>query len=83
MDNDESQPLFHRIMQADIKHPEVKQRLKEAGSSLVEVARELGVASSTVTIVSQGHRMSHRVLSAIAAKLNDEPEDLWPSRYKN
>ena len=70
-------------MQADIKHPEVKQRLKEAGSSLVEVARELGVTSSTVTIVSQGHRTSHRVLSAIAAKLDDEPEELWPSRYED
>jgi len=62
-------------------HEEIKFRLRMAGSSLSEISRELGVAQSTVTIVSQGHRTSRRIMEAISAKLDCQPVDLWPSKY--
>ncbi|SEP72877.1 Winged helix-turn-helix DNA-binding [Solimonas aquatica] len=58
-------------------------RLRIAGSSLAEVARDLGVAGTTVTSVSQGYRRSRRIETAIAAKLSVRPEELWPDRYPN
>lgn len=56
-------------------------RLRLAGSSLAEVARELSVAGTTVTSVSQGYRRSRRIESAIATKLGVQPGSLWPDRY--
>ncbi len=56
-------------------------RLRLAGSSLADVARELGVAPTTVTSVSQGMRRSRRIEAAIAGKLNEAPAQLWPERY--
>ncbi|TXH04647.1 MAG: hypothetical protein E6R07_07290 [Nevskiaceae bacterium] len=58
-------------------------RLRLAGSSLADVARELGVAGTTVTSVSQGYRRSRRIESAIATKLGVTPRSLWPERYPN
>lgn len=55
--------------------------LRVAGSSLAEVARELGVTGTTVTSVSQGYRRSRRIESAIASKLGVAPGSLWPDRY--
>lgn len=62
-------------------HERIKMRLRLAGSSLADVARELGVAGTTVTSVSQGYRRSRRIEAAIAAKLGMKPGDLWPGRY--
>lgn len=62
-------------------HERIKMRLRLAGSSLADVARELGVAGTTVTSVSQGYRRSRRIEAAIAAKLGVRPADLWPERY--
>lgn len=56
-------------------------RLRLVGSSLSQIARELSVAPTTVTSVSQGHRRSRRIESAIAAKLNILPQALWRDRY--
>lgn len=63
------------------RHERIKVRLKRAGSSLAEIARELGVTGSTVTSVSQGYRRSRRIERAIADKLRETPERLWPDRY--
>jgi Ner family transcriptional regulator len=63
------------------QHERIKMRLRLAGSSLAEVARDLGVAGTTVTSVSQGYRRSRRIESAIAAKLGVQPGSLWPDRY--
>ena len=63
------------------RHERIKMRLRVAGSSLSSVARELGVAPTTVTAVSQGHRRSRRIELAIASKLNETPARLWPERY--
>lgn len=63
------------------QHERIKMRLRIAGSSLAEVARELAVAGTTVTSVSQGYRRSRRIEMAIASKLGVSPVDLWPDRY--
>jgi len=42
-------------------HADLKQRLRQTGSSLTDIANKLGVLQSTVTVVSQGYRKSHRI----------------------
>lgn len=56
-------------------------RLRLAGSSLSQIARDLGVRPTTVTSVSQGMRRSRRIEDKIASVLATEPEKLWPERY--
>lgn len=69
-------------MQADVeKHEKIKMLLRLAGSSLSQIARELSVAPTTVTTVSQGYRRSKRIETAIAAKLGLDPSELWRERY--
>lgn len=63
------------------QHEEIKMRLRVAGSSLAQIARDLDVAATTVTSVSQGYRRSRRIENAIAAKLGMLPEALWRDRY--
>ncbi|HET7662352.1 MAG TPA: helix-turn-helix domain-containing protein [Rhodanobacteraceae bacterium] len=63
------------------QHERIKMRLRLAGTSLADVARELGVTSTTVTSVSQGARRSRRIEALIAAKLQTTPQRLWPDRY--
>lgn len=65
----------------ETRHVEIRNRLRLAGTSIAGLAREIGVAPATVTIVSQGHRTSHRIQSAIARKLGLLPEELFPERY--
>jgi Ner family transcriptional regulator len=69
------------VKQAQEQHERIKMRLRLAGSSLACVARELGVAATTVTSVSQGARRSRRIEALIAAKLGLRPAQLWPDRY--
>lgn len=63
------------------KHERVKYELRVAGTSLADISRELGVYQSSVSAVSQGHRRSHAIQSAIAEALGTQPELLWPERY--
>lgn len=56
-------------------------QLRLAGSSLAEIARELDVAATTVTCVSQGYRRSRRIEAAIAQKLAISVDELWRDRY--
>lgn len=63
------------------RHEIIKMRLRLAGSSLAQIARELGVAPTTVTTVSQGYRRSRRIERAIAHALCVQPESLWSDRY--
>lgn len=58
-------------------------RLRLAGSSLANIARELSVARASVTAVSVGTHRSRRIEAAIAAKLGETPQQLWPERYAN
>lgn len=69
-------------MQASLRqHERVKAGLRLHGSSLAIIARELGVAPTTVSIVSQGYRRSRRIEAAIASALGLQPEAVWPERY--
>jgi Ner family transcriptional regulator len=63
------------------RHERIKMRLRLKGSSLAQIARELGVTPTTVTIVSQGFRRSRRIEMAIATHLDVAPAQLWPERY--
>ncbi|WP_404818262.1 helix-turn-helix domain-containing protein [Roseobacter sinensis] len=63
------------------RHNGIKKRLREVGSSLSQIASELGRTNSTITVVSQGYRRSHSVQAAIAYKLGLTPEELFPERY--
>lgn len=67
---------------AQRQHRRVKESLRLRGSSLSAIARQLDVSASTVTIVSQGHRRSHRIESAIAEALGLTPAEVWPDRYR-
>ena len=70
-------------MNVDLElHEYLKMRLRILGSGITALAAEIGVSASSVTTVSQGYRTSHRIQSAIAEKLNVEPEELFPDRYK-
>ena len=69
------------MIDAKANHERVKAALAVKGATLAQVARELGVAASTVTIVSQGDRRSRRVETAIARAAGTEPASLWPERY--
>ena len=63
------------------RHERIKLRLRQAGTSLADVARELGVRPTTVTSVSQGYRRSRRIEELIATKLSTTAALLWPDRY--
>jgi lambda repressor-like predicted transcriptional regulator len=58
------------------QHERIKMQLRLVGSSLADVARELGVRATTVTCVSQGYRRSRRIEAAIADKLGLLPDTL-------
>ncbi|PZX10950.1 Nlp family transcriptional regulator [Palleronia aestuarii] len=63
------------------RHETIKRRLKQRGTSLAQVARDLEVLPSTVSIVSQGHRKSDRIQRAIALRLDTTAEALFPEKY--
>jgi lambda repressor-like predicted transcriptional regulator len=67
----------------DRQHARIKSALALRGENLSSIARALGVAPGTVSIVSRGFRRSRRIELAIAEALNCRPADLWPDRYPN
>lgn len=64
------------------RHDRIKGALRQAGSSINALAVEIGVAPSTITIVSQGHRTSDRIQTELAQKLGTTAEKLFPERYR-
>jgi Ner family transcriptional regulator len=58
----------------------IKAQLRTRGTSLSQIARELGLKPSTVSSVLVGAR-SLNVEQAIATALNTKPELIWPERY--
>ncbi|UWR60197.1 helix-turn-helix domain-containing protein [Phaeobacter inhibens] len=64
------------------KHERIKFELRLAGSSLADISRELGISQAAVSTVSMGWRRSRKIQSAIAVRLGQEPEQLWPKRYR-
>lgn len=63
------------------KHEIIKGMLQLKGTSISEVARSLGVAPTTVTVVSKGGRRSKRIEAALAEAIGSTPEVVWPERY--
>lgn len=69
-------------MSVDLQHHELlKFKLRSVGSSLTDISNRLGVSQSTVTVVCQGYRRSHRIQTAIAERLGTTPQRLFPDRY--
>lgn len=56
-------------------------RIHKAGTSFAQIARDIGVAPATVTVVSKGRR-SANVEQALAAALGLTAEELFPDRYR-
>lgn len=56
----------------------VRERRKQRGLSLLELALRSGVAPSTLSLVERGKRCTQETASRIAAVLNTEPRTLWP-----
>lgn len=82
MSNKIVQELTPTAMKHDLQqHELIKFQLRLCGSSMAKVARQLGVSQSSVTVVSQGYRRSHRIQSEIAGMLGMSPEELFPDRY--
>ena len=63
------------------QHELLKFLLRRAGSSMAAIARKLCVSQSSVTVVCQGYRRSHRIQTAIADQLGTTPQQLFPDRY--
>lgn len=63
------------------RHEMTKATLKISKSSMSDIAREIGVSHSSITVVSQGYRRSARIEAAIASKLGMTAAELYPERY--
>ncbi len=54
----------------------VKARLREEGSSLAQVAKDLGVTPSAVTHALSGRHRSPLIIQAIAARIGVDPDEI-------
>lgn len=63
------------------RHTKIKAALSLKGRTLSDIARDLDVAPTTISIVSRGFRRSRRIEAAIAQELGLSTEELWPERY--
>lgn len=61
-------------------HEYLLYRIRKAGTSFAQIARDIGVAPATITVVSKGRR-SENVERALAAALGLSAEELFPARY--
>lgn len=69
-------------MDDEFCHEMIRARLRLAGTSFSDIARELSITPASVSLVSQGRRRSRPVQQAIAEKLDTTPERIWPERYR-
>ena len=63
------------------RHADIRKRLGAVGLSISALAKTVGVAPETITIVSQGYRRSRRLEKELAFALGTTPEQLFPERY--
>lgn len=62
-------------------HETLKGRVRLCGSNYSKISRTVGRSAAFVTLVSQGHRVSHEVQLAIADCLSVTPQEIFPGRY--
>ena len=62
------------------KHEFLKFRLRQRGTSMAQIARELEITQGSVTVVSQGYRRSRRIEAALAEALGVTAQELFPDR---
>ncbi|WP_298976250.1 helix-turn-helix domain-containing protein [uncultured Roseobacter sp.] len=65
-----------------IAHERLKAELKVRGTSLAQLARDLGVSGTSMSLVSLGKHRSRRIEKAIADVMQMTPEELWPDRHR-
>lgn len=69
-------------MDDEFCHEMIRARLRLAGTSSSDIARELGKTPASVSLVSQGRRRSRKIEQTIAEKLDTTPKNIWPDRYE-
>lgn len=63
-------------------HPEdIKASIRKGGANSAQIARELQVSKSTVTLVIQGRSKSTRIARRICELSGLDPDVAWPGRY--
>ncbi len=62
-------------------HERLKAELRIRGTSLAQIARELGVTDSALSLVGKGFHRSRRIEKALADAVDSMPEALFPDRY--
>ena len=67
---------------AFVQHERLKAELRIRGTSLAQIARDLGVSETSMSLVGRGKHRSRRIERAIAEALGTSPEELYPERYK-
>lgn len=59
----------------------IKAALHLRGSSYSDIARQIEVTTSAVSLVARGRSRSKRIEEAIAQQVGVEPHLLWPEHY--
>jgi len=63
-------------------HPEdIKASIRKADTTPAQIARELKVSKTTVTLVIRGHTKSTRIARRICELAGLDPDTAWPGRY--
>lgn len=63
-------------------HPEdIKASIRKGGANSAQIARELNISKTTVTLVIQGRSKSTRVARRICELSGLDPDIAWPGRY--
>lgn len=63
-------------------HPEnIKAAIRRNGATAAQVARDLNVSQSTVSMVIQGRTKSTRIARRICELSGLDPQKAWPGRY--
>ncbi len=70
-----------KIDETRASHERLKAELRIRGTSLAQIARDLGVTKTTVSLVALGKQRSRRVEHALADAMTMTPADLFPERY--
>ena len=63
-------------------HERLKAELRIRGTSLAEIARDLNVSDSALTLVGKGFHRSQKIEKALADAVGMQPEALFPDRYR-